>query len=66
MAHSLSSMYLLGPPAIGVLSHPFLVGRFGSPAKIDYRNSHPYSNLARLEDLNWLNMNMGHVVHLLK
>ena len=24
-------------PQLGALSHPFLVGRFGSPTKIDYR-----------------------------
>ena len=28
---------LLGPPAIGALSHPFFLGWEGSPTKIDYR-----------------------------
>ena len=32
-----SSFLFFSVPQLGALSHPFLVGRFGSSTKIDYR-----------------------------
>ena len=54
---------LAGAPARCTFTVSFLVGRFGSPTKIDYRkqNGYPYSNLSNLEDLGDVKEHVGDV-----